>query len=384
MKKISWLAALVLGFVLTGSVSAHAGATSGYDKGFFIADENGNFQLKTNFQFQLQHQYVDVNAQGKLNTVQIRRGRINLGGHAFTKDLTYKVQFEFKSGRVTTATAGDAGSGPRVQDSYINYAFMPGLQLMAGQFRPQFNFEQESSSVKLQFVDRGLINEVFSLGRDLGLSLQGKLAEEKFWYGVFAVNEGGNFNITNRNNHWAFGGRATYALLGQNSFDQSDVNNSENPNWSVGAGVNYNKVARSAIPNNALIGANAFTNFKWHGFSAIAEGVMMRNHTTKTNTYGLLGQAGMFVVPKKFELAARVAAIYPGGATNGYEVGGVAGYFFKGDNLKLQVDYNALINSALVLNATNAPVNVMSTGGAPGFNQGQTDHRVRTQLTLYL
>ncbi len=355
-------------------------AAAGYDKGFYIKSDDGDFKIKTNIQLMPQYQFVSIEGQGKVNTFQIRKARIIWSGHAFYPDLTYKFQVEILGGRVSTATEGDGLTGPNLRDAWINYQFTDGIGLKAGQFKPSYNREELTSSSKLQFVDRSINNETFTLGRALGLTIHGKPFDKKMEYALYAVNDVTRRNGTNRNNEMDVGGRFVWNALGHHGYKMSDVKWHEDPALAFGV------AGALGFPTTAdptMINASADVAFKYSGWSFHGEGNYQRDQTAKTNIIGFLGQVGYFLVPEHFEIAARGAGVIPkGGGTNGYETGLTLNYFFKGHNLKIQSDYALLWNSALVLNGANAPSNV-NRGGLPGFVQNQNDHRARVQAQLY-
>ena len=163
----------------------------------------------------------------------------------------------------------------------------------------------------------------------------------------------------------------------------SDVADSKEHQLVLGLGATVNRP--SASGDATMIAGTADAAYRYSGFSALVEADIARNQTAETQTVGLLGQAGYFLIPTHLEVAARGAAVLPtaSGVTNGYEVGSGLTYFFKGHNLKLQTDYAMLINSPLVFQGAANAGNVVTTGAAPGFNQDQVDHRIRTQLQLY-
>ncbi len=382
MRKIIIMLIGVL-FIIGGGRAAWA------DKPLTLESDDGKFELKFGIQLQPQYQFVSIEGHGKTNSFQIRRGRLIFSGHAFTKELTYKVQFEAVGGRTTNASPGVAYTGPNLRDAYINYDFGHGIQVKAGQFKAPYNREELTSSTKLQFVDRSVNNEAFSFGRGLGIEMHGKPVDRWLEYSVFAVNDGNNINAANRNLMFLVGGRLVFNILGEPGYTISDLDFSETPKLAVGIAGNYNRLG-GTVPEATTIATTSDVILQYRGFSLYGEGNYLRNHTAKTNTFGFLGEAGYFLIPKRFEVAGRFAGVVPtGGVTKGYEAGACFNYYFFGHNLKIQADYSALINGALVKGAggtagVNGPANIVTTGGAPGFIQGEIDHRARVQLQLYL
>lgn len=380
------LAAGVMGFFSLPVLQAADNV--GYDKGFFVKSDDDEFKLTTNIQLQPQYQLLVMEGgANNINTFQIRRGRLVFSGNAFGKPLTYRFQFEGVSGRISSTRDGSAVNaamtGPNMREAYLNYKFADQFQIRAGQFKPMFNREELTSSTSLQFVDRSLLNEVMTHGYDLGMMFHGAAYDQKLEYGLFVTNEGNNRNNFNFNNEVLVGGRVNWNVLGQHGYSQSDVKNSEDHQLSTGVAFSVNKPVGAA--EDTISNYTGDVGWKYRGFSFHGEGGLSIDHTASTKIFGFLGQAGYFIVPEKFEVAARGAGVIPtaAGLTNGYEIGGTLNYFIKGHNFKLQTDYGMLINSSLVLNGASNARNSAMVGGAPGFAQDQTDHRIRTQLQLY-
>lgn len=383
MKKILILLSLVL---ITSNSWALEG---GYKDGLYIASDDGNYSLKTNFHLQFQHQFLSVEGQGKTNNFQIRRGRFGFSGNALSENLTYAILFEFLGGQTNNVSEAVALTGPNLRDGYINYAFRDGLQIKLGQFKAPFNFEELNGDTKLEFIDRPISNDAFTFNRDLGIAIHGNLSEKKWGYALFVMNEGTNQNTANNNNEMLLGGRLVHNFLGEHGYTTGDPENSEEPHLAAGIAANFNRVGAPAAADSSVIAATGDVAFRYRGFSALGAGYYMRNQTASTNTFGFLVQDGYYIIPEHLDVMIRFAGVIPttAGVTNGYEAGAGIAYAFKGHRLKITTDYAILINSPLVLGVggaagTNNVANIATTGGAPGFIANQNDHRVRTQFQI--
>lgn len=377
-----FLLALIFVFPILDSTEVLA-VDVGYDGGFYIKTDDGDYKLKTNFQLQPQYQFTSIEGQGKVNTFQLRRARVAWSGNVFGQDTTYKFQFEACGGTVSTAIEGVARCGPNLRDAWMDYRFSDAIAITFGQFKPAHNREELTSSSELQFVDRSINNEVFSYNRALGVQLHGGLLDKTLEWALYGVNDPTAQGQTNLNNELAFGGRLVWNIMGEHGYTMSDIQGHEDPALALGvhAGLNFPAVAGD---DPTLIASGLDLVLMYAGFSFLGETNYIRNQTASTDIIGILGQLGYFLIPEKFEIVARGSAVIPKGAgTNGYETGVGLNYFLRGHHLKLQADYSLLWNSPLVLNVTNAPVNIINTGGLPGFVQNQNDHRVRVQAQLY-
>jgi phosphate-selective porin OprO and OprP len=344
-----------------------------------LTSDDGKFRGAIGVKLQPQYQWLSVQNQGKAHTFQIRRMELHFKGHAFTDAMTYHFYLEGVGGLDTAASPGNALGGPTLRDAYMNYDFGHGIELKAGQFHVPYNRGELTSSGKLQFVDRGILNETFSHNRDLGVALHGLVWNDNVDYTIAIMNEGTNRNQTNPNKAFLLGARLLLHLMGYQGYSEGDSQDSETPNLAWGVAGNYNKVAGSTV-----YAATTDLSFLYRGWSFRGEGHLFRNQTTSSSTYGFLGQTGYFLMPRRLELAARFAGVLPqtAGVTKGYETSVAMSYLFFGHGLKVVGDYSYLINSPITLGVggaagTNVPAAISTTGGAPGFTQDQKDHRAR-------
>jgi hypothetical protein len=383
-KKIALLGGLFLSLVVLGTGSANAAEcdVAGYDGGFFIQSCDEEFKTKINVQLQPQYQAVIIEgADNNVHSFQIRRARISFKGHAFTKDLTYKFQYEAIGGK-DTITDEDFSNSDSFRDAYVNYKFNNHAQLRFGQSKVNFTRDELTSSSKLQFVARSLANEVFTMGRDMGVWFHGKTDSKNFEYAVFLTNDGKNRNTTNSNAEVLFGGRLVFNLLGEHGYTQSDVKESEDHHLALGLAAAYTGRA-GTTGDEPFIGFTADAAYRFSGFSALAALYYGANTENDLSIWAFHAQAGYFLVPEKFEIALRYSMVAPEDTIqNGQEFTGGLGYFFKGHKVKLQMDYSYLVDSSLVLNGANGPSSIDGIHASmnPGFITDQNDHRFRTQL----
>lgn len=351
---------------------------------------NKDVSVKLILYLQPQYQFVHIGKQGNVSSFQIRRGRVGAEGYAFTQDLTYKVLFQMVGGYTTIATPGAAFSTPRLEDGYVDYATQVGIEPRVGQFKVYYDREELTPDTAIQFVDHSLVNEVFSFHRDLGVAIHGRPFGKAFEYAVYAMNNAQSLNQVNRSNFMILGSRLVFNVLGDPGYTMSDYENADGPELSFALASAVNKVGPPALASQLVSTTTVDALFKHRGFSFTGEGHYYWNKATKAKVYGVMAQTGYFVVPKKFEIAGRFSGvIVKGGATDGYEMGGCLNYYFFGHNLKVQLDYNYLMNGALTKGSSavpgvNGPVNIVKAPGLPGFNSGQNDHRVRLQFQFLI
>ena len=341
-------------------------------KGFTFTSPDGRFQLSLGGRGQVQYQYVDKDdVNGPAQDVgggKIRRFKIYMGGYAFTKDLTYRVQVDLAK----------SGTAQMLDDAWINYSFVSEAQLQAGQFKMPFARGELTSDGQLQFVDRANAVDAFKPSYDIGVMALGRVAGGKFLYNVGVFNGTGQSG-TRTNNSGAWAARIVVNPFGEMKYSEADLENTPKPLLSVGANYFANTLKRnsnatfldttSSTPpyagTNGWLGKVASTTaffdntekvdigtygfdmaFKWLGlsvqgeyFGGKAEG---KTNGPTVNSRGYYAQAGYFLLPKRLEVAARYSCVDPNrDRTNDLQVevtGGVS-YYFQGHNLKVQGDY---------------------------------------------
>ena len=404
MKKYTWIPAFA-GMTMLGllfSVPCFAGIDGGYKDGLYIQTQDEKYKLIFNVWAQPQLQFLSISNQGNVNTFQIRRARLSFSGHAFTKDFTYRIEPEVIQGRTFTVSPGFNYGGVNLQDGWGTYKLRPWLQFQMGQFKAYFNREELTATSQLQMIDYSLTNEIFSYHRDMGAAIKGIFWDNKFEYAFNVMNDGTHRNATNKNNMFLFSGRLVYNVLGFHGYTMGDLDylgysesalsGGGKPQLALGVASSYDKVRETQTsPNHHTTATTCDIAYRFSGLSFFGAGYYFHNLSQGNKTWGFIGQSGYFLIPKHLEVAARYAGALPTAQNvpSGYEVGAGLNYFFYGHNLKLQADYNWLINSPLAYGANgnpgiDSPNNIVTTGGEPGFHQGQHDHQVRLQFQFYL
>ena len=108
------------------------------------------------------------------NELELRRGRLKLGGHLFSPRLTAYSEYDFVDDRLITLRA--------------TYKFTDWLSIRTGQWKSQFNRERVDSSGRQQFVERSIVTRPFTIDRQKGIVASGRLGAESkldtsYWFG---------------------------------------------------------------------------------------------------------------------------------------------------------------------------------------------------------
>ena len=146
--------------------------------GFTIKTKDGNFSLNMRLRAQFQFSVNDTTDELTATDFRIRRLRFYWIGNAFRPWFEYYIQ-----------VSADNGSDLQMRDAYFNAAYKTVAVPRVGQFKVPFNREELNSSSELQLVERSIVNEQFSLGRDIGPALYGLLGNYvTYGVGIFDGN----------------------------------------------------------------------------------------------------------------------------------------------------------------------------------------------------
>lgn len=114
--------------------------------------------------------------QDRETLTSIRRARVRVRGHVLSPKLTFNVQYDL----VNTW----------LLDARVDYEVRSWLQLRAGQWKADYNRERVASSGEQQMVERSIVNRVFTIDRQNGAMVHGRVRQERpgdstYWVGVF-------------------------------------------------------------------------------------------------------------------------------------------------------------------------------------------------------
>lgn len=159
----------------SGSVSWRPGS------GITLADSD-EFKLSLKGRIQVQYQYFANDSLADVNTFLVRRARINLDGHVFTKDLLFKLQLDTtdSGANATTKDAWAQWNFSKTDDSYLG--------LRVGQSKVYYGLESTGTSGALFFVERSASTRTFSDIRSQGAWVHGAHSENMIRWTVGAQN----------------------------------------------------------------------------------------------------------------------------------------------------------------------------------------------------
>lgn len=307
------------------------------------------------------------------NSFMIRRARTKLSGHAYVPWLKYYMQYDW--------------SQPVLRDLNLTVDKYKWAQVRVGRGKVSYNNERVTSSGNQQFVNRSIVNDIFTVDRQQGIEVKGNLFADKWYDLTYYVGAFTGVGVGERNNddgNMMYSGRLQWnALGGEMKFSQSDIEYHEQPALNISFAANTNRSKCTAFEtdsrscrnllgyldpsdgNRALRPQNgqyeidqmmAEVNFKWRGFSLLHELHSKKikdtvNNDAETKLLGGFVQAGYFphqwfsAIPPGVEIAGRYALVDMDTDRSNdkqTEFSAVVNYFLEGHFNKLSLQLSRL------------------------------------------
>ena len=367
-------------------------------KGFRLETRDGNFQ--TNLQWRAQFRYSNPMGsdprqiasfdEDSTSSFEQRRLRMKIGGHGFQPWLKYYFEVDLQPARDVDADATSASA--RVIDWRVDIAKWDWGGIRMGQWKVDLNRERVDSSGRQQFVERSIVNRVFTVDRQVGIQLRGRLFDgtlaDTSWYaGIF---NGEGRSIRNNSDDHLYMGRLQWNFMGRVlDWKQTDVEYTDKPTgsfaiagftntgpctrWSSSGCGNLDGFAKPIIaaPDQFKIeqAVQEFA-FKYRGLSVQQEWhrkfITDRVEGTESNLTGFYIQSGYFfnnlfdAFPAPLELAARYAYVEEPNKTmrsvynerEEFTLG--ANWFFSGHSNKVTLDLSHLTVDDGLLNTSRS------------------------------
>jgi polyhydroxyalkanoate synthesis regulator phasin len=347
----------------------------GYNKGAYIKTTDGRFSVKLNVRTQGAFSYEVQEDQENTTTFKVRRARVLFGGNVYYPWMKYFTQITLEGGSTS------------LRDAYIQAAYYDWAEPQIGQYKVPFDREFLTSAFNLELIDRSIVSNTFSLQRDIGVQISGQLLQDQLAYAVGMFN-GSGANQNNVNQEFMYVGRVVYSPFGPVPYSQGALDTPASPKLSIGVAGAYLPGLKPG-ERKTLAGPLGDTNivpvksevyeltadlaFKYQNFSFEGSYDFRNIDPNKTTPFGqeqaqgFFLQGGYFLIPKKFEVAARYAWVDPDDPNQKdnnkqQEYTGGLSYYMYGHNLKLQANYSYFRNQ--------------STTGY------QDDHLVQAMMTL--
>jgi len=137
----------------------------------------------------------------------LRRARLNATGN-FLEDFDFKLEMDL-FGSLSNSPTSISSNNVRAQltDGYINWNKLAYANVKGGQFKTPFGFEQLYSDPRLVTIERSLVNDRLTVGRQLGAQINGDVLEKRISYATGLFNGNNVNNSFNDNDKFLYAGR---------------------------------------------------------------------------------------------------------------------------------------------------------------------------------
>jgi phosphate-selective porin OprO/OprP len=348
-----------------GVITKSEGAAASEGAPGSLSWKNGNRMsypsegVTANVATQLQERYAFTDRDedsGEKNTssFETRRARIIVSGTALHEEFSYVVQTDFVGD-----TEADGTKSPELRDAYIKWAACDWLALKFGQMKTGISRQFNTSSAKLQFVERSAVSDFMDLDRQQGIQASSDLADGMIDVAVGMYNgesDGEGRNLPGNDTKETVVLNARVNALGKmDSYEEGDVNWTEDMAVTVGgayAHSSQNADFGAGMESGDKDTVSVDANLKSNGLSVHAEYFYQNQDADSfqdsVDANGFYVQAGFFLDPKVLEIAARYALLDCDDGQAGGECAGndsinqaaaTINYYFKKHNLKAQFGY---------------------------------------------
>ncbi|UII26830.1 OprO/OprP family phosphate-selective porin [Fulvivirga maritima] len=295
-------------------------------------------------------------ASNNTSAFKINRARLKVGGHAYKPWLKY--YWEYELGR------------SNLLDFRIMVERWKWFNVKIGQWKVEFNRERRISSGVQQMVDRSILNRAFTVDRQQGVEIYGRLdgpsvADFNYWAGIFTGT--GRGTQENDDKNLMYFGRLQWNVTGENlGFKSSDLSIHKTPEAIIALSAVTNRSGYTRFSSsgggylqgfeNGQAGQyrinqiNLETAFVYNGFSWQSElhnkeiiDKINKNTTTLRGFYlqaGYLAHQSIHWWPEPLEIAFRYSNYSPDtDLDNNLEEASVAmNWFFTGHRNKLSME----------------------------------------------
>ena len=289
---------------------------------------------------------------------RIRRAKLKFEGWFYKPYLTYEVQTNWPG-------LSSSNLAQYLEDANINWDVSRGkkqFMVKLGQYKVPFGLQELVSSGSQQLVDRSLVSNAYFRGRDTGVTVWGVLGANKLEYRAGLFNGNGLTRSANDNDKFQYNARVSFqpngaVPLGTYSGAHQSESDFETralgkPIFVVSGAFEQNDLSFAATDLKTNLKSTLFTidtMFKYRGFSATGAYTWGEREPQEVNakfdTKGWFAQAGYFLQPEKWEVAARYGEQDPSdlvGADKIKELRGGVNYFYARHALKVQLDFGQI------------------------------------------
>ncbi|HSP07578.1 MAG TPA: porin [Acidobacteriota bacterium] len=278
----------------------------------------------------------------------LRRARLNATG-SFLEDFEFKLEMDLSASLSNNSTSVSTSNlRAQLTDGYVNWNKYASANIRGGQFKSPFGYEQLYPDPRVLTIERSLVNDRLTIGRQIGVMLNGEAFEKRLSYATSIFN-GNNVNVSfNDNDKFLYAERAAGVLYDGKLFGQS-------AKWTLGGNAFFSE-------DKNLTGQSSDFQFNGNTFTGKRRGVGIDSqlHLGKLDVWteyladrfqpedhvpreeftpnGWYLMAGYFFYPRaqgvvRYETFDPVLIASTDTWTFGFN------YLIKGDDLKIQINY---------------------------------------------
>ncbi|NRB38809.1 MAG: porin [Pseudomonadales bacterium] len=340
-----------------------------YDDLTHFATTDGNTHLKVEMRLQTRFSTpfdgnpssIDKLEEDAVSNMQLKRARFKVGGHFYKPWIQLKYEYDLV--------------GSQTLDARITLKAADEFQFRFGRYKAHYSPERVASSKDQQMVDRSMVNSYFTLDRQQGVSILGRLNkgtafDVSYWVDVF---NGTGREGSNESEDFMYVARLQSNFLGEQiETAMGDLKFRDKPAAHIGIAASTNKSRYTKFSTSAPGQLEGFDEhmeadgyhlqqwmvdaaFKYNGFSLQGEYHVKdvtdqynENFTGTKSMNGYYLQGGFFPsvfsnkISDKLEFTTRYAQVNPDSSMTGtdqereYLIG--ANWFFNGHRNKLTAD----------------------------------------------
>ena len=216
-------------------------------KGFTMATTDGLFKTKIQWRFQGRYTFPergDPRNEGAFSdneesTFELRRVRMKVGGHGYKPWIKYYFEVDWQP-TISNASNSCCGDRTRLIDWRIMLEKFKWLKLRIGQWKINYSRERVDSSGKQTMVERSIMNRVFTIDRQVGMMLYGRvnpgtILDANYYLGIYS---GSGRATANPDDNMMYMGRIQWNVFGRElKWRQSDVKYHKKPTASISYGA---------------------------------------------------------------------------------------------------------------------------------------------------
>ncbi len=262
-------------------------------EGATFRSESGDASLTIGGRLQARHTYVERGVDSSY--FHLPRVELSLKGAAY-RAWTWEFMADF--GKKEKAT---------IKDAFVERAFGESLSLRFGQHKVGFDRQQSESSGRQTFAEASIATSALGKGRDLGVQLNGAVANKRLRYNAGLYNGTGEGTPNTNTGHMAVG-RLSLQPLGDFGVTQGDLGITSRPLVALDA-AGYLSQDDGGSPDGTM-GVAVGGGVRFRGLYAVGE--YLRSQTSADSaSSGYYAQLNYMVIPGLLQLAARYAALDP-------------------------------------------------------------------------